>query len=305
MSKKHKNKKRLDADVETLAAQAAAAVASEAPTSETEPVVEQPVEKLEPPPTSIALPELGAPAATPDVETTEEVKREEKHVEKVDEPVVETTKDDQIVEEKPAEAKPEKVAPAKEADIFTPVPPPNNGVKLMAEEVFPSRSQMMINSGIPAKHTAVGDRLVKFLDEYDEMVKVPSNDKLECKRRVMKLYQALQIACPTAEMHQVTANDVTRIVFDRFMKNWGTLYTDGNIFRLDYSLPGGGAAVDKLNMYFTAILELVHAARDPKKKITFDNARLGTVLKNTSILNAITRMRDGITRRQDQLNGEI
>lgn len=278
MGKKHKNKKRLDADVETLAAKAAAAVASETSASENEPVVEQQVEP-EPPVMGVALPELGAP-------------------------VVEIEKEP-VVEEKAAEAEPEKVAPAKEADIFTPVPPPENGVKLMAEEVFPSRSQMQINAGVPAKHTAVGDRLVKFLDEYDEMVKIPTNDKLECKRRIMKLFQALQIACPAAEMHQVTANDVTRIVFDRFMKNWGTLYTDGNIFRLDYSLPGGGAAVDKLNMYFTAILELVHAARDPKKRITFDNARLGSVLKNTSVLNAITRMRDGITRRQSQLNGEV
>lgn len=295
MSKKHKNKKRLDADVETLAAKAAAAVASEAPASEDEPV------ETEQTSTGVALPELGAPAVASDVEMTEEVVQ----VEEKPADVAETTKEDQIVEEKPVEAEPEKVAPAKEADIFTPVPPPKNGVKLMAEEVFPSRSQMQINAGVPAKHTAVGDRLVKFLDEYDEMVKVPSNDKLECKRRVMKLFQALQIACPTAEMHQVTANDVTRIVFDRFMKNWGTLYTDGNIFRLDYSLPGGGAAIDKLNMYFTAILELVHAARDPKKRITFDNARLGSVLKNNSILNAITRMRDGITRRQDQINGEV
>ena len=291
MSKKHKNKKRLNADVESLAAQEAAVVASEATASDANHAESQLGDTCC---TTACLPELGAPSAVEAAPTEAEV------TEVVAEQVVET-----VAEQKVEEAQPEKAAATVENDIFTPVPPPNNGVKLMAEDVFPSRSQMMINAGIPAKHTAVGDRLVKFFDEYDAMVAAPTNDKLECKRRVMKLFQALQTACPAVEMHQNTANDVTRIVFDRFMKNWGTLYTDGNIFRLDYSLPGGGAAVDKLNMYFTAILELVHAARDPKKKITFDNNRLGSVLKNTSVLNAIVRMKDGITRRQNQINGEL
>lgn len=273
MGKKHKNKRRLDADVETLAARAAAAVTSNV-TSVTQ---DQPTEQE--PTVNVCVPEL--PEPQPVVEVAE--------VHVVDKSV----------------AKPNKVATPSKPDIFTPVAPPKNGVKFMAEDVFPSRSQMQINAGIPAKHTAVGDKLIKFLDEYDAMIAVPTTNKLECKHRVMKLYQALQTACPTAEMHQVTANDVTRIVFDRFMKNWGTLYNDGNLFRLDYSLPGGGPSVDKLNMYFTAILELVQAARDPQKRIMFDNGRLGSVLKNTSVLNAIVRLKDGITRRQRQVRGEI
>lgn len=196
---------------------------------------------------------------------------------------------------------PKPVAPAQPAAVVNP-PIKKGNAGVTAEDVYPSVSptfKKLVN--IPSReHTPAGRRLKQMFDEYKAMMAVPTNDKMELKKRVMKLYQVMSIGCPASLSDAIVAQDLVRVAFDCLVEGWGTVYKDSNMFCLDYTLPGGPAAIDKLNMYWQAMIQLVEGAVE-QERIMFDVDRLGIVIKNPIVTSAIAKMKANILERNKNL----
>ena len=195
-------------------------------------------------------------------------------------------------------------APQAQAEEKAAEPKKRNVPELTAEDVLPStapilRKRMNIP---PRSHTPAGERLGKLFDEYAEMVQKPTQNPQEIKKRLMKLYQVMSIGCPASLKDAIVARDLVRVAFEKLRIGWGKYYTADSMFRLDYTLPGGPAAIDKLNMYWNAIIQLVDGAVN-YKRVMFDETRLGTVLKNPAVTAAIGEMKQRIQERNASLDG--
>lgn len=260
-------------------AQPQQAPAVTAPSEGREEVVQQPVVQAEQP---VAAPEV-VPPEPPQQENVQ-------------------TPPPQPVEEPKVTITPEEPASPK-ADGSQPQPAKPTRTKIMSSEILKPKvasgsvfQQRRANNIVNGRHTIVGTRLLKTIDEYRTSMAVPTRDRDELARRIRKLQEIVNTACPTKELDLQTATDVVRIMFDEFMKNWGTIYTDSNIFLLGNTLKGTAYELDKLVIFVEAFVQMVEGASE-KKKVLFDDTRLRKVLKNGSVVTAMCRIRDNINTR--------
>ena len=174
--------------------------------------------------------------------------------------------------------------------------------KLMSEDLIkqsaPNNSiaRRRAAAAASARHTPTGLKVQKMFETYNARMKIKSNDREENMARIRMLQQILNAACPNLQLDLQTATDVVRVVFDNFMSGWGTIYNDKNIFRLGDTLKGSAYDLDKLTLFFEAFVQMIEGVQD-KKKILFDDARLGKVLRNPNIVIAMSRIRDNINAR--------
>lgn len=196
----------------------------------------------------------------------------------------------------------EQAAPKQEVDIPQPTAkPPRNPImsaEILKPKVAPGNvfQQRRANNVVGGRHTVVGEKLLRELANYRTRMSTPSRDREELARRIRMLQSIVNIACPTQALDLQTATDVVRIMFDEFMKNWGTVYTDSNIFLLGNTLKGTAYELDKMVIFVEAFVQMIEGASE-KKKILFDDTRLRKVLKNETVVTAMCRIRDNINTR--------
>ena len=184
-----------------------------------------------------------------------------------------------------------------------PAAPPQPAVakeKLMSEDIIKKSApqgnafaRRRAAAAASIHHTPTGLKVQKMFEAYNARMATKSNDREENMARIRMLQQILNAACPNLQLDLQTATDVVRVVFDNFMKGWGTLYNDRNIFRMGDTLKGSAYDLDKLTLFFEAFVQMVEGAQD-KKKVLFDDARIGKVLRNPNIVIAMGRIRDNI-----------
>lgn len=147
-------------------------------------------------------------------------------------------------------------------------------------------------------HTALGQKVIKLMDEYKARMSTPSDDRQENMQRIKMLQNIVGVAAPQMNnMDLTTATDVARIMFEKINEGWGTVYTESNLFRLGETLKGTAFDMDKLTMFITAFTAMSDAARDKSRKVVIDENRLAKVLKNQNLAIAICRIRDNINTR--------
>ena len=264
--------------------------ADEAEPTET-PVPEVPAEET---PSEIVVDQVGdmespAEGAAPEVEDPDAEEQPEEAA-----PAVEPPKTEPVVAEVPVGVCP---TPAEVKTSPQPVQK-SEARRVTGEDVLPSTSPILkARMNIPArKTTPQGQRLASLFDDYALMMQQPTNDREELKKRVLKLYQIMTLGCPTSLRDSIIATDLVRVAFDKLAAGWGTTFKENTMFQLDYTLPGGAAAIDKLNMYWAALIQLVEAALY-NKRIMFDDNRLASVLKSPIIASAISKMKANIIER--------
>ena len=147
-------------------------------------------------------------------------------------------------------------------------------------------------------HTALGQKVIKLMDEYKARMSTPSDDRQENMQRIKMLQNIVGVAAPQMNnMDLTTATDVARIMFEKINEGWGTVYTESNLFRLGETLKGTAFDMDKPTMFITAFTAMSDAARDKSRKVVIDENRLAKVLKNQNLAIAICRIRDNINTR--------
>lgn len=151
-------------------------------------------------------------------------------------------------------------------------------------------------NAVDTKHTALGRKVIVLLDEYVKRMSTPSNDRAENIARIRMLQNIVNVACPSSATDMQTATDVVRIVFDCINKNWGTVFTDANIFRMGDLLKATKQEADKITMFITAFTQMIEGARE-KKRVLFDNNRLGKTIRNMTVATVMGRIRDNINTR--------
>lgn len=266
----HKHRHNRNAQPQPAPVVTAPSVVQEQVTQAPEPSVEQPV----------AAPEVVPPQPTPQVEPTPSPAPEEPKVTTIT----------------PVEA-------AAPAAVDSSNQPAKIRTKVMSAEILKPKvasgsvfQQRRANNLVSGKHSIVGNRLLKVIDEYRTRMSTPSRDREELARRIRKLQEVVNTACPMQALDLQTATDVVRIMFDEFMNNWGTIYTDSNVFLLGNTLKGTAYELDKLVIFVEAFVQMVEGASE-RKKILFDDVRLRKVLKNDTVVTAMCRIRDNINTR--------
>lgn len=230
------------------------------------------------------------------------------------EPAIEPPKEEPVAAEEPAKVEapaeepkkvvvePQKVAPIvkKPIEVKKPAAPTVNitSAEIMTgnvsdQNVFAKRRAM---NAVNTQRSHLGDKLNKLFAEYRKRMSIPTKDREELKARIKILKDIVDTACPTNQLDLQTATEMVRIVFDNMMKDWGTIYTDSNIFALGDQLKGTAYELDKMVMFIEAIVAMIEAVHD-KNRITISIERLGTVLKNPNVAIAIDRIRQNIDRR--------
>ena len=172
--------------------------------------------------------------------------------------------------------------------------------KTTASELSNSRLSAMQRNAMANKqvtHTPAGLKLLNLFEEYKGKMSIKTNNRDELRDRIMILHRIVQTACPRKLTNRQVGADLIGILFDQLVSNWGTLFTDSNMFRLDYSLPGGPADIDKLNIFIEAMIQLVEAATGETDHIAFINERLQQVIDSEAIMIAIQNLRTGIEKR--------
>ena len=172
--------------------------------------------------------------------------------------------------------------------------------KTTASELSNSRLSAMQRNAMTNKqvtHTPAGLKLLNLFEEYKGKMSIKTNNRDELRDRIMILHRIVQTACPRKLTNRQVGADLIGILFDQLVSNWGTLFTDSNMFRLDYSLPGGPADIDKLNIFIEAMIQLVEAATGETDRIAFINERLQQVIDSEAIMIAIQNLRTGIEKR--------
>ena len=212
--------------------------------------------------------------------------------------------------EAPAEPVPEPApAPAVEPAVpeTQPAQPTERKPKVMAEDIYPTQTALdrRLHGKRPTIHTARGNKLIKLFGEYRTMMERKLKgqyDKASMRERAAKLLEIFNTACPRITIDQKTAADLVRITFDAINDGWGTVYSDSNLFRMDYSLPTPGD-IDRVDMFFTAIIQMVEGVAQ-SRTVMFDRTRLQQVINNEAIVSAMCQMRDGINRYALQVQKE-
>lgn len=232
-------------------------------------------------------------------EVAEKRDQDEEATQETPVPVIKEPEEELVVAESPVAEEEVKVAePVKPTPaVVTPVAKP---VATKASDVLPKpggliRRRMNTNG----RHTPEGVRLIKMLEDWRTEMTSGREDRAALMNRMNMLKNIVNTACPSTPKPDNVGADLVRIVFDEFMANYGKAYDDSTIFRLDYKL-GEPAQIDKINMFISAITQLVDAASGRTENIVFDSGRLGLVLKNRSVVAAIVRLREGIERRISQ-----
>jgi len=145
-------------------------------------------------------------------------------------------------------------------------------------------------------HTMLGNQVIALFDQYKARMSTPPKDREENKARIKMLQNILNAACPQTNMDLQTATDVARIMFDKLMEGWGTIYTDSTIFRMGETLKGTAYDLDKLVMFIEAYVQMVEASVY-KSPVMFDEGRLNKILKNPNMVIAMTRIKENINKR--------
>lgn len=211
-------------------------------------------------------------------------------------PTAESPADEEVKQE---EEKPVVAAPAPKEDDF--VPPKNRKIVMSSELLQPTGNvfQRRAAARAASTHTPQGFRLIELFDEYEKMMLEKTKDPRILKRRILKLQEVMNAACAiTNEKGMAVTQDLIRIVFDRLMEKWGTVYSESTIFSCDYKLENP-AAIDKLNAFWVTMIQLVEGATYGRR-ITFDPKAFSDVVKNANVTAVVTRMRDSIVSRNVQ-----
>ncbi len=229
------------------------------------------------------------------------------------EPAIEPPKEEPVAAEEPVKVEvpveepkkvvePPKVAPIvkKPVEVKKPAAPTINitSAEIMTsnvsdQNVFAKRRAM---NAVNTQRSHLGSKLNTLFAEYRKRMSVPTKDREELKARIKILKDIVDTACPTNQLDLQTATETVSIVFDNLMKDWGTIYTDSNIFALGDQLKGTAYELDKMVMFIEAIVAMIEAVQD-KNRITISIERLGNVLKNPNVAIAIDRIRQNIDRR--------
>lgn len=173
--------------------------------------------------------------------------------------------------------------------------------KVMSEELLPTRltpAQKCVMSQSQL-HTPAGLKLLDMFKEYEAAMSIKTTDRYEHAKRAKMLYAIVQQACPYKLKNTQVGKDLVMIFFDQLMKGWGKIYTDSTIFRLDYSL-GQPAAIDKMDIFTSAIIQLIEAATGESDHIAFQNDRLAKVIDSPAVMTAVENLRIGIEKRLAQ-----
>lgn len=211
-------------------------------------------------------------------------------------PDAESPADEEVKQE---EEKPAVAAPSPKEDDF--VPPKNRKIVMSSELLQPTGNvfQRRAAARAASTHTPQGFRLIELFDEYEKMMLEKTKDPRILKRRILKLQEVMNAACAiTNEKGMAVTQDLIRIVFDRLMEKWGTVYSEATIFSCDYKLENP-AAIDKLNAFWVTMIQLVEGATYGRR-ITFDPKAFSDVVKNANVTAVVTRMRDSIVSRNVQ-----
>ena len=175
----------------------------------------------------------------------------------------------------------------------------------MSEEILNGGRSFIARRRADTKHTPAGLNLMKKFDEYEAIVisnLKPTEEQV--KLRADKLVEVFNVACPTLNTDIQTATDLARVAFDRVMGGWGKIYSENTIFAGDYTstiAKKSPELVDRLNIYFTAIIQLVDGVLG-KNRVMFDAERIGSILKNNGVATALLRLRDGVNTRNGYTN---
>ena len=202
------------------------------------------------------------------------------------------------------EAEPETSEPDAEESGTTSVPVKHYkepARKVMSEELLPTRltpAQKCVMSQSQL-HTPAGLKLLDMFKEYEAAMSIKTTDRYEHAKRAKMLYAIVQQACPYKLKNTQVGKDLVMIFFDQLMKGWGKIYTDSTIFRLDYSL-GQPAAIDKMDIFTSAIIQLIEAATGESDHISFQNDRLAKVIDSPAVMTAVENLRIGIEKRLAQ-----
>lgn len=208
------------------------------------------------------------------------------------------------VEATEQEAEPETSEPDAEESGTTSVPVKHYkepARKVMSEELLPTRltpAQKCVMSQSQL-HTPAGLKLLDMFKEYEAAMSIKTTDRYEHAKRAKMLYAIVQQACPYKLKNTQVGKDLVMIFFDQLMKGWGKIYTDSTIFRLDYSL-GQPAAIDKMDIFTSAIIQLIEAATGESDHISFQNDRLAKVIDSPAVMTAVENLRIGIEKRLAQ-----
>lgn len=210
----------------------------------------------------------------------------------------------ELAEAPAQEAAPETPAPAAEEPKAADVPVKHYkepARKVMSEELFPTRltpAQKCVMSQSQL-HTPAGLKLLDMFKEYEAAMSIKTTDRAEHAKRAKMLSAIVQQACPYKLKNTQVGKDLVMIFFDQLMKGWGKIYTDSTIFRLDYSL-GQPAAIDKMDIFTSAIIQLIEAATGESDHIAFQNDRLAKVIDSPAVMTAVENLRIGIEKRLAQ-----
>ena len=132
--------------------------------------------------------------------------------------------------------------------------------------------------------------LTKMLDMYRDMCKVRTMDPAKLRERMRVLFSIVRLVAPSSSSTSIkySTRELVETLFNRMVEGSGTIFSDGYIFRLTYSLPPQDAV--KFEAFYSALLQLVNA-RLRGAKITFNMDVLRDVLKNESVMAAIRSIR--------------
>ena len=132
--------------------------------------------------------------------------------------------------------------------------------------------------------------LTKMLDMYRDMCKIRTMDPAKLRERMRVLFSIVRLVAPSSSSTSIkySTRELVETLFNRMVEGSGTIFSDGYIFRLTYSLPPQDAV--KFETFYSALLQLVNA-RLRGAKITFNMDVLRDVLKNESVMAAIRSIR--------------
>ena len=170
--------------------------------------------------------------------------------------------------------------------------------KVMSEDLFPSKLSPMQKCVMSQQqlHTPAGLKLLEMFKEYEAAMSIKTTDRYEHAKRAKMLSAIVQQACPYKLKNTQVGKDLVKIFFDKLMQGWGKIYTDSTMFRLDYSL-GNPAAIDKMDIFCQAMIQLVEAATGECDHIAFMNDRLAKIVDSPAVMTAIENLRTGIEKR--------
>ena len=171
--------------------------------------------------------------------------------------------------------------------------------KVMAEDLMPGAKLSPMQRCVMSPqqlHTPPGLKLLEMFKEYKEAMNIKTTDRYEHAKRAKMLSAIVQQTCPYKLKNTQVGKDLVMIFFNELMQGWGKIFTDSTMFRLDYSL-GNPAQIDKMDIFTSAMIQLVEAATGASDHIAFQNDRLAQVIDSPAVMTAVENLRVGIEKR--------